>query len=106
MCLVVRKSLEVTYFHLGCIIYRYYSRPWNPMSSLWTFMGSILALDESEKFTMVFYNGSRFDCFFIYDWLQKNKIVTNIIYHNGSYKKITFNKNIQTFDLCLFTNTS
>ena len=70
------------------------------------FMESLLALDKSEKFTMVFYNGSRFDCFFIYDWLQKNKIDTNILYHNGAYKKIVFNKNIQTFDLCLFTNAS
>lgn len=75
-------------------------------SALDDFMYSILDLDRRKTYTMVFYNGSRFDLFFVFKWLEKNNIPNKILYHNGAYKKITFNRNIQTFDLCLFTNTS
>lgn len=53
------------------------------------------------EYTLVYYNGSRFDCYFVYNNLVKRNIqIDNVILANGSYKKFTFN-GISVFDLNL-----
>jgi len=55
------------------------------------------------KFTLVFYNGSRFDLYFVYQGLinRGEKVEEqNFIFANGSFKRFQFN-GITTFDLNL-----
>jgi hypothetical protein len=67
--------------------------------SLDKFIDYLLKL--KQKFTLVFYNGGRFDLYFVYKRLIERGIdCKKIIYSDGCYKTFTFNK-ISTFDLCL-----
>lgn len=69
--------------------------------SLTNFMNQILKLKKNKKYSLVFYNGSRFDLYFVYKWLVENKIaVEDLIFSDGAYKKFKFG-NITTFDLNL-----
>lgn len=70
--------------------------------SLKKFVDDMLTLNRGRKqFTMVFYNGSRFDLYFVYKELQKRNVeVSNLIHSDGGYKSFKFG-NITTFDLNL-----
>jgi hypothetical protein len=74
-------------------------------NSLDLFMTDLLKLNKDIKYTLVFYNGSRFDLYFVYKWLLNNKEklkkhISDLIYADGAFKKLSFN-NITTFDLNL-----
>jgi hypothetical protein len=65
-------------------------------------------LNLPGKATVVFYNGSRFDFWFILRWLLKNNIkVEEILREKKSNKimKLQFGK-VKLWDLCLFTMSS
>jgi len=65
-------------------------------------------LSLKEKVVVVFYNGARFDFWFILRWVLKKKItVTRFIRENKSNKLMSLEfANVKLWDLCLFTMTS
>lgn len=75
-----------------------------------------LALDEfmkhlleyRKKITVVFYNGSRFDFWFILRWLLAHRIkITKFVRDHKSNKLMNMEfANVKLWDLCLFTSTS
>jgi hypothetical protein len=85
-----------------------------------TFMDKLFSYCMSLKktnFLLNFYNGSRYDLYFIYKYLMEAKYeITSNIFSNGSFKKLCFkinnplNHNIpiqfETFDLCLHLSCS
>lgn len=65
-------------------------------------------LDIDEKITVVFYNGSRFDFWFMLRWaLSKRITIENFVREGKSNKMMNLEySNIKLWDLCLFTLTS
>lgn len=73
--------------------------------SLNQFLDFLIKLNENAKkktrYTLVFYNGSRFDLYFLYKQLiKRNILIKKTIYSDGAYKSLTFN-GISAFDLNL-----
>lgn len=65
-----------------------------------SFVDDLLALDKKKKYTLVFYNGSRYDLYFLFKKLVDRKIHVDTIFADGAYKMLRFN-NVTTFDLNL-----
>lgn len=71
------------------------------------FMKDILELPKNRIYTIVFYNGSRFDYYFIINWLIKKKIKFNFSKDEKSNRIPILNiGKIRFMDLCCFTYTS
>lgn len=71
--------------------------------SLDKFVEILLGLNKARckktNYTLVFYNGSRFDLYFVYEKLVLAKVpVKKMIFSDGAYKTFEFNK-ITVFDL-------
>lgn len=79
---------------------------WYGRHSLNDFCRHLLAMDQ--KITVVFYNGARFDFWFILRWVLANKIrVGRFVREPKSNKLMVLEfENVRLWDLCLFTMTS
>jgi hypothetical protein len=65
------------------------------------FMNWCMKLKKIKRnYTLVFYNGSRFDLYFVNNRLQTHNVECKMLFTDGAYKRLEFN-GIRTFDLNL-----
>jgi uncharacterized protein YprB with RNaseH-like and TPR domain len=63
------------------------------------FMTWLMKLKKIKRsYTLVFYNGARFDLYFVNNWLQTHNVETKMLFVDGAYKRLEF-CGITTFDL-------